>query len=83
MEQLGAGRIIPGALCRSIGLAARHELDRITLFYRRAQVPRLAMMGKLRREILLGPNLLSVLRINAKRLSGIARPGTGLPPGMA
>jgi hypothetical protein len=46
-------------------------------------VTQLGTLGKLRRELLLGPGLLSVLRINAKRLSGLARPGTGVPPGMA
>jgi hypothetical protein len=83
MERLGAGSIMPGALRKPIGLLARRELEVVALLYRRARVPRLGTLGKLRRELLLGPQLSSVLRINAKRLSGLARPGTGFPPGMA
>ena len=83
MERLGAGSIVPGALRKPIGLLARRELEVVARLYRRARVPRVGTLGKLCRELLLGPGLSSVLRINARRLSGLARPGTGLPPGMA
>jgi hypothetical protein len=83
MGQLGAGSVVPAVLRKPIGLVARRELGAVTVLYRAARVTQLGTLGKLRRELLLGPGLLSVLRINAKRLSGLARPGTGVPPGMA
>jgi putative nucleotidyltransferase-like protein len=83
MGQLGAGSMVPAALRKPIGLVARRELEAVTVLYRGARVTQLGTLDKLRRELLLGPDLLSVLRINAKRLSGLARPGTGVPPGMA
>ena len=83
MQQLGSGPTAPGRLRQPLGAVVRGELEKVTSSYRRARVPRLRMAGKLRRELLLGPGLFSVLRINGQRLTGIFKPGTGVPPGMA
>ena len=83
MEKLGARPEAPASLRRPLGFLAGRELERVATLYRRARVQPLGLAGKLRRELLLGPDPLSVLRINVKRLRGLARPGTGLPPGMA
>jgi hypothetical protein len=83
MERLGAKPGGPARLRRPLGFLAAGELERVAVRYRRAQVPRLSLAGKLRRELLLGPDPLSVLQINYKRLKGLASPGSGLPPGMA
>ena len=57
-------------------------MERVAELYVTAEVPRLDFYDKFRRELLLGPDPLSVAQINLKRLIGLVRPGTGLPPGM-
>ncbi len=79
---LGTRTGVPERLRRSLGPLPRLEVERVTAFYRNGRVPQLGFSGKLRREFLLGPDPLSVLRINLKRLRGLARPRTGLPPGI-
>ena len=83
MERLGVETGAPGPLGRSIGLLAAAEVEAVARLYRRAGVARLSLPAKLRREILLGPDLASVLRINARRLGGLVRPGSGVPEGLA
>jgi hypothetical protein len=58
------------------------EIEQVAALYRSARVAQLGFYGKLRREFLLGPGPQNVLRINLKRLRGLIRPGSGLPPGM-
>jgi hypothetical protein len=80
-ELLGGETGAPARLSRG-GPWAEREIRRVAASYRKSEVPRLAIRGKWRREFLLGPDPLSVLRINLKRLRGLVRPGTGLPPGI-
>lgn len=83
LEGLGVRTGAPAWLLgRSRGAWAAAELRGVLVGYRRARVPRLGFSDKLRREFLLGADPLLALRVNLKRLRGLARPGTGLPPGM-
>ncbi len=83
LEGLGVRTDAPAWLLgRSRGAWASGELRRVLAGYRRARVPRLGFYDKLRREFLLGADPILALRVNLKRLRGLARPGTGLPPGM-
>jgi hypothetical protein len=84
MELVGHSPGAPARL-RRIGPRplAEREVRRVARLYRRAEVPGLGFCAKLRRELLLGPEPGSVLLINLKRLFGIMRPRTGLPPGIA
>jgi hypothetical protein len=82
LERLGAQTGAPPALRAPIRAAVEREVERVAELYVRAEVPRLNFYDKFRREILLGPDPLSVAQINLKRLFGLVHPGTGLPPGM-
>lgn len=81
LELLGAQTGAPQRLLGAMRARAERELTRVASLYLRAQVPQLDFYDKLRREFLLGPDPLSVARINLKRLIGLAHPGTGVPPG--
>ena len=83
MERLGIATAAPDRLAGALRPIAEAEVEAVAGLYRRAGVAPLAMVGKLRRELLLGPGLASVLRINARRLWGLVRPGSGVPAGMA
>jgi hypothetical protein len=83
IDRLGGGIAAPQRLLGRIGVRAERELARVASLYLKAQVPRLGFFDKLRREFLLGPDPVSVARINLKRLMGLAHPRTGLPPGLA
>jgi hypothetical protein len=72
----------PAARRGRLGARAAREVARVAELYLRGQVPQLGFYDKLRREFLLGPDPASVARINLKRLKGLARPGSGLPPGI-
>jgi hypothetical protein len=79
---LGARTGAPDRLHWDLGPLSRHEVESVAALYRKGRVPRLGFSGKLRREFLLGPDPISVFRINLKRLRGLMRPQTGLPPGI-
>ena len=72
----------PPALRDPLPARVAREVERVADLYVTAQVPRLDFYDKLRRELLLGPDPLSVAQINLRRLVGLVRPGTGLPPGV-
>jgi hypothetical protein len=82
LERLGAGTGAPPALRAPMPARVAREVERVADLYVTAQVPRLDFYDKLRRELLLGPDPLSVAQINLRRLVGLVRPGTGLPPGV-
>ena len=82
MARLGIATSAPERLRRPIRPLASAEIDAVATLYRRAGVAPLTLPGKLRRELLLGPDLVSVLRINARRFWGLFRPGSGLPAGL-
>ena len=83
MELIGRPSGAPARLRRLGGRPlADREVRRVARLYRRAEVPQLGFCAKLRRELLLGPEPGSVLVINLKRLLGVMRPRTGLPPGI-
>lgn len=82
MEIVGQAPGAPARLRRVGRPLAEREVRRVARLYRRAEVPGLGFRAKLRRELLLGPAPGSVLLINLKRLFGIMRPRTGLPPGI-
>jgi hypothetical protein len=82
LERLGAQTDAPPALRAPTRAPVEREVERVAELYVTAEVPRLNFYDKFRREILLGPDPLSVAQINLKRLIGLVHPGTGLPPGM-
>ncbi|HXV23433.1 MAG TPA: nucleotidyltransferase family protein [Alphaproteobacteria bacterium] len=81
LELLGAKTSAPERL-RKLGSMSRRQVEQVAFLCRIGRVPQLGFSGKLRREFLLGADPLSVLRINLKRLHGLIRPRTGLPPGI-
>jgi hypothetical protein len=81
LELMGLARRPPVPL-RRLGGRRLREIEQVAALYRTARVAQLGFYGKLRREFLLGPGPQNVLRINLKRLRGLIRPGSGLPPGM-
>jgi putative nucleotidyltransferase-like protein len=82
LQRLGAETGAPHAHRAPIRARVEREVERVADLYVTAQVPRLDFYDKLRRELLLGPDPLSVAQINLRRLIGLVHPGTGLPPGM-
>jgi hypothetical protein len=83
MELIGHTPGAPARLRQAVRRPfANREIGSLARLYRRAEVPQLGFWAKFRRELLLGPAPVSVLQINLKRLYGVMRPRTGLPPGM-
>jgi Uncharacterised nucleotidyltransferase len=76
------GRLLPQPLPRPPAGFAGREFRRVLAEYRSASPVALGPLAKLRRETLLGPDALKTLRIHARRLKGLVRPRSGLPPAM-
>jgi hypothetical protein len=83
LDLLGLQRALQGRGLRRLSRRNLKEIEQVAALYRTARVAQLGFYGKLRREFLLGPGPQNVLRINLKRLRGLLRPGSGVPPGMA
>jgi hypothetical protein len=73
---------LPAALARAPGWPAARELDLLVDDYRTLFATAPGAFAVMRREFLLSAGPCVALRRNARRLAGLVRPRSGLPPGL-